>query len=256
MPDLKPWIECHRPNPNGRLRLFCFPYAGGPAQSFRKWQDQLPGSVEVCPIQLPGRWSRLREAPFRRIDRLVQAAAEALRPHMSMPFALFGHSLGALIAFEMARHLRRAGASEPLQLFVSARRAPQLPRASSPIFALPDHEFIEQMRLRYSGIPQEVLDAPDLLELLLPAMRADMEVFDTYQYVPGAPLGCPISVFGGATDPTVGREQLEAWRDQTTAAFSLRILPGGHFFLHSAADLLLVELSGALERLDPTRSSG
>jgi medium-chain acyl-[acyl-carrier-protein] hydrolase len=235
-------------NPQARLRLFCFHYAGGGPLIFRKWPDMLPSFVEVCPVQLPGRGSRLREPHFRQLMPLVEAVAENLQPYFDKPFAFFGHSMGAMISFELTRHLRREQGASPLQLFVSGRRAPQLPDTDPPTYDLPEKEFVEELR-RLNGTPREALEHPELMQLVLPTIRADFSVCQTYVYTPEPPLNCPISAFGGLQDKDVGREKMEGWREQTNASFRLRMLPGDHFFLNTATDLLLHALTRDLAHL-------
>jgi medium-chain acyl-[acyl-carrier-protein] hydrolase len=237
------WILFPRPNPQARLRLFCFPYGGAGASVYRRWPDGLPHSVEVCAIQLPGRESRFRETPFTEIPGLVLTLTEVLSPYLNIPFAFFGHSLGAFVAFEVVRQLRKENAPGPIHLFVSGKRAPHVPHSRPPIYQLPEGEFIEEIRRRYDGIPQVVLQSPDLMQVFLPVLRADFSMNDTYTYVDGKPLECPISCFGGLEDPEVKEEGLLAWRLQTQSSFSLRMIPGGHFFIHSASPSLLRALS-------------
>ena len=202
----------------------------------------MPAGVEVCPLQLPGRERRLPEKAFTRMEPLVEAIASAILPYLDKPFAFFGHSMGGIIGFELARRLRGEYGLKPEQLFVSGRRAPQIPSTKPVTYNLPEDELIEELR-RLNGTPKEVLEHPELLSLLLPVLRADFEVIQTYQYIEGPPLDCPISAFGGLEDADVGRDKLEGWREQTTAAFALRILPGDHFFLHSSRATLLRILS-------------
>src|ERR1700694_2711560 len=151
------WIVRRKPGPHTRRRLFCFPYAGAGASIFRAWPDGLPTDVEVCPVQFPGRGTRLMERPFTRLSPLVEALAQALVPLLDKPFAFFGHSLGALVGFELARQLRRQTGVQPVRLFVSADRAPQIPPRDRPIHALPKGEFLVELR-RLNGIPRKVLE--------------------------------------------------------------------------------------------------
>jgi medium-chain acyl-[acyl-carrier-protein] hydrolase len=232
------WIACRKPNPQARLRLFCFPYAGSGASIFRTWSDGLPADVEVCPVQFPGRGTRLMETPFTQLSPLVQAVAQALVPLLDKPFAFFGHSLGALVGFELARQLRRQSGVQPVRLFVSADRAPQIPRRDRPIHALPEGEFLEELR-RLNGIPGKVLEEVELMQIMLPVLRADFAVYETYGYATEPPLNCPISTFGGLQDHRVSRGDLEAWRDQTSGSFSLRMFSGDHFFWNTTQPLLL-----------------
>ena len=239
------WIAFRNPNPRARLRLFCFPYAGTGASIFRTWSDGLPADVEICPVQFPGRGTRLMETPFTQLLPLVQALAQALVPLLDKPFAFFGHSLGALVGFELARQLRRQSGVQPVHLFVSADRAPQIPQRDRPIHALPEREFLVELR-RLNGIPGKVLEEADLMQIMLPILRADFAVYETYVYSTEPPLKCPISIFGGLQDHRVSRSDLEAWRDQTSVSFSLRMFPGDHFFLNTTQPLLLQVLSQEL----------
>jgi surfactin synthase thioesterase subunit len=233
------WFSGGQPNPAARLRLFCFPYAGLGTSAFRGWSGALGPDVDVCPVQLPGRESRQAEPPFTRIEPLADAAAAALAPHLDVPFALLGHSMGGLIAFELARRLDAA----PRHLFVSARRAPHLPERLPPIAHLPNGQFVEAVQRRYAGIPAAVAESPDLLELLLPRLRADFEVLETYAYAASDPVACPISVFGGLEDATVTASDLDAWRAHTSGRLRTRMLPGPHLFLQGQRDAMLAAVA-------------
>ncbi|MFH5232881.1 thioesterase II family protein [Antrihabitans spumae] len=234
-------------NSEAALRLFCFSYAGGGSTIFRSWNERFAGHVEVCAVQLPGRESRAGQPAYRRLSSLIDDLHVAIEPLLDRPFALFGHSMGALVAFELARQLRRAGGPQPEQLLLSAFRAPQLPNPNIRIFHLPD-EVLKTV-LAKDGTPQEVLQNDELMKALLPTLRADFEVCETYDYVDEAPLAVPMAVFGGLHDVRVGRADLELWSAQAGADFDLTMLPGSHFFIHSAQDLLLAQLSTRLEAL-------
>lgn len=246
--QLNTWIGCPKPNPLAQMRLFCFPYAGGTATIYRNWPDLIVGSVEVCVIHLPGRAGRLQEPPFTRLLSLVPEIAPAIRPFLDKPYAFFGHSMGALISFELARQLRNDRAPAPVQLFLSGRSAPHLPDVDPRTFDLPETEFIDELR-RLNGTPKEVLEHPELMHLMIPLLRADFSVCQTYEYEPGPPLDTPLTVFGGLQDYEVPREHLEGWRQHTNSAFKLRMLPGDHFFLNSQQPLLLKTLSQELSAL-------
>lgn len=241
------WVTCPKPNPQAKLRLFCFHYAGGGALSFRTWSKSLPPYVEVCPIELPGRGIRLKEPPFNQLDPLIQALEKALLPSLNKPFAFFGHSMGALVSFEIARRLRTEHRLSPVHMFVSGRRAPQIPEKDPPIHALPEPEFLKELR-RYNGTPEEVLNNAELMQLLLPTLRADFAVIEAYVYASSSPLDCPITAWGGLQDWKASCDDLEAWREQTNATFSLQMFPGDHFFLHSAQSLLLQSLCRELHQ--------
>lgn len=233
-----PWLYTINPGAGAALQLLCFPYAGGGAMIYRDWARGLPAGCKVTAVQLPGRGPRIREVPVTALPQLIEELAPAVLPHLKAPFVFFGHSMGAVISFELARRLRREGARGPLKLFVSGAPAPQSFGTREPLHALPHEELVEELK-RLNGTPREVLEHPELLELMLPLLRADFSICDTYEYEDGAPLDCPITVFGGLDDTSVTREGLEGWREQTSAAFTLRMLPGDHFFLHSAQAGLL-----------------
>jgi medium-chain acyl-[acyl-carrier-protein] hydrolase len=247
------WIPRLRSTGETRVRLFCFPYAGGAAAVFREWAPALPPTVEVCPIQLPGRGSRFREPPFRRLADLVPAALEALRACFDRPFALFGHSMGALVAYELTRELRRRGAPLPVLLIVSGHEAPHRQPPLPPMAHLPDPELIEEVRRRYDGIPEEVLAEPELLELLVPVLRADMTVLESHGHVAEAPLPCALSCFAGEGDRHLSREDLEGWREHTLGSFRLRVFPGGHFFIDDSRNAVLASIA---EDLGPWLAPG
>ena len=239
------WISFRKPGPKSRLRLFCFPSAGAGALIFRTWSDRLPADVDVCPVQLPGRGARLMERPFTRLSPLVEALAQGLAPLLDMPFAFFGHSLGTLVSFELARRIRKQYGVHPVRLFVSAGHAPQIPYRDPSIDTLPDKEFLAELR-RLNGTPSELLDHEELMEIMLPILRADFALYETYVYSIEPPLNCPISAFGGLQDRRVSDSDLEAWRAQTSVSFSLQMFPGDHFFLKQP--LLLRALSDELQR--------
>ncbi len=242
------WVIRPRPRPRARLRLFCFPYAGGGASIYRAWAGELPQEIEVCAVQLPGRETRLDEQPFDRLPPLVEALALSLEPHLNPPFAFFGHSMGALISFELARRLRALNRPAPAHLFVSGRIAPQLQRRRPPVHALPEPEFVEQVQ-RLNGTPDAVLQHKELRELVLPLLRADFAINETYGYSSEPPLACPISAFGGLEDDRATQEELAAWQLQTRDAWALHMFPGDHFFLRSTQAALLQALSHDLRRL-------
>lgn len=226
------WIIRTRPNPQARLRLFCFPYAGGSAATYRRWPDIFPQSIEVCAVQLPGRGSRLHEPAFASAEALVPVLADALAPHLNGPVAFFGHSMGAIIAFELARYLRAERKRDLTHLFVSGRRAPQIKLDEAVTYDLPEPEFIEAIR-DLNGTPKEVFEHTELLQLMIPLLRADFAFCQTYEYSPQPPFEFPITVLGGVEDDKVSPEHLEAWREQTTGSFSLEMLPGDHFFINA-----------------------
>ena len=234
------------PNERAKIRLFCFPYAGGTNLIFRTWGRTLGPSIAVCPAHLPGRERRLTEKPYTCAQSLVEAAAEAIIPHLDLPFAFFGHSMGALISFELARHLRRLDMPPPAHICVSGRGAPQLGVREPVTYNLPEKEFAEELR-RLNGTPREVLEHQELMELMIPLLRADFEVCQTYRYTQEPALDCPITAFGGWYDYEVSGEMVGAWREQTTRSFRLCMMPGDHFFVNSAQERILGILSQELQ---------
>jgi medium-chain acyl-[acyl-carrier-protein] hydrolase len=242
------WLFGKAPDPQARFRLFCVPYAGSGASVFRNWSRALPANVEVCPVELPGRGTRRTEPPFTQLGPLVEAASGALAEYFDRPFAFFGHSMGALISYELARHLGRSQGPQPVHLFVSGCPAPELADFEV-TYHLPEPEFLEELR-RLDGTPKDIFEHPELLELLLPLLRADFEAFQTYVFVPsGPPLDCGITAFGGSHDHMVNSVQLAGWRNHTTSSFSAKIFEGDHFFLHKTPTLVLEALSEELRRL-------
>ena len=231
------WL-LRKPISNPSMRLFCLPYAGGGASVYRSWQEAFPAGIEVCGVQLPGREGRVNEAPVTTLAALVPALSDALREWLDRPFALFGHSMGALIAFELARHLQMSGGPVPAVLFASAHHAPHLPRGTARLATLPDPALMEQVRAM-GGTPQELLDNRELLELILPVLRADFSMCESYAYQDGPRLALPIEVFGGLDDRTVTHGELTPWSAHTGSRFRIRMLPGNHFFIHAARPLLL-----------------
>jgi medium-chain acyl-[acyl-carrier-protein] hydrolase len=225
------WIPYRRPNRYPRLRLFCFPYAGGSASVFRAWVNSFPQEIDICPIQYPGREKRIIESPFTSIEPLIDELANVLLPELDIPFAFFGHSLGALISFELARRLQRKGIS-PVQLFVSSYHAPGIAKRKAPMHLLPDTEFVERLR-EYNGTPDAVLQNSELMKVLLPTLRADFALHETYVYSSGVPLTCPISAFGGIKDLEVKSNDLKLWKEQTIDSFKLQMFQGDHFYIHN-----------------------
>jgi surfactin synthase thioesterase subunit len=236
--------------------LFCFPYAGRGASIFRTWKHHLPSEVDLYPVQIPGREGRLADPPFVRVAPLVEELSATLSPHFDLPFAFFGHSMGALIAFELARLLRRQKRPSPVQLFVSGHRAPQLPLLRTRLHDLPEPALLQELR-QLKGTSDQILGNSELMSILLPTLRADLALCESYRYRTEDPLDCPITVFGGLQDGAVSAQDHAAWIGQTRRSFTLHMFDGDHFFLHSAKVPFLSTLSEKLQRLlcDSHRSS-
>ena len=241
------WLMRWPSSSQPRLRLICLPYAGGAASVYAPWRAHMPGGVELCSVQLPGRERRLREAPIDSMETLITVLTRALEPFLDRPFALFGHSMGSLIAFELAHRLRVEGLPGPLHLFLSAMYAPAQLRQRPQLHELPDSELMDAVRT-LSGTPQLVLDNRELMQAMLPALRADFRLIETYRYRQQARLRCPLSLCGGKDD-RITRRDLAAWRSEVASSFCLRLFPGDHFYLQSNPEALLRFLVHELELL-------
>jgi len=243
-----PWLLCPKPSQQAALRLFCFPYSGASASAYYDWASVLPASVELHSIQLPGRANRLTEPRLTDIEPVVEAITVALTPLLDKPFVFFGHSLGAAMIFEVARSLRRRGPSEPDALFVSGHGAPQVSDDSPQMHNQPDPELVESLQ-RLNGMAPEILDNAELMQLILPILRADLTISETYVYHAEEPLSSQIFAYGGLQDRNVSRDDLDAWREQTRTDFRLRMFPGDHFYLNVSKQLLLQALARDLDQI-------
>ncbi|MBK8323392.1 MAG: thioesterase [Betaproteobacteria bacterium] len=243
------WLQSFSPNPQASVRLFCFAHAGGGAAAYRLWHRGLPGQVEVCAIQLPGRANRFREPALRSIPAIVEGLLPSVLPQLDRPYAFFGHSMGSMIAFALAHELVQRGAPVPAHLFMSGRRGPRVPDTEPPLHALSDADFVSELLRRYGGIPAEVLAEPELMDLLLPSLRADIHALETYRPHGRSPLPCPVTAYGGAEDSLNPPEHLDAWRGETGAAFRARTFAGGHFYLEAKRDELLADIAETLRAM-------
>jgi medium-chain acyl-[acyl-carrier-protein] hydrolase len=241
------WIQRRVRRPSSRCRLFCFPYAGGSAQMYWEWSDALPDDVEVCAIQLPGRGPRFRETPVDDVGVAVSVLAAAVRPYLDRPFAMFGHSMGAILAYETARRVTAEFGSAPDHLFISGHRAPHLPPRRPSIHQLADEAFIAGVRA-LNGTPAEFFDDPELVTLCLSMLRADFRLVESYAELAGERLSCPLLALGGDLDPTVPAADLAAWRSATSGPFRSILFPGDHFYVRTARTSLIACLRHELAR--------
>lgn len=239
--NLNDWIRCPKPNPEAKLKLFCFPCAGGTTSAYSKWHNYLPQEIEINLIQLPGRSHRIEEPPFTDFLPLINTLTSELKPYLNKPFAFFGHSMGATLAFEISRQLRREHHLIPTHLFAAACPAPHS-RIKTFIHKLPETEFIAELQHRYNAIPQSILNNKELMQIFLPCLRADFTMIETYTYVLEKPLDCPITVFGGLQDKAININDLEYWRVETNEIFNLEMFTGGHFFLQDHQSSFLQSL--------------
>jgi medium-chain acyl-[acyl-carrier-protein] hydrolase len=239
------WVTCPFPQPHALSRIFCLPFAGGGATAFRGWSKLLGTTIEVCPIQLPGRESRFSEPAFTEAQALAQVLARQLQPFTDKPFAIYGHSMGALVAFELTRVLQAERFAMPHALILGAHRAAHLPRTRETFYCLDDKTFIEKLQ-RFGGFPEEVLASEELMQLLTPTLKADFTLCDTYVYADQAPLSCPIHVFLGATDKEAPFEVMEAWHQHSSVHTQLHVFQAGHFFIRSDLERVIDTLKSIL----------
>ena len=241
-----PWLTCLGTVADAAATLVCLPYAGGSSIQFRTWPPALGPDVAVLAVELPGRGRRWRDAPQTQLRPLVASIAAALLGHVRRPLALYGHSMGALLAFELALELRRLGV-RPSCLLLSGRAAPLAPLAAQPLHLLGDDEFVAAVA-RFGGLPRQVLEDAELRELVLPILRADFMLCETHRHAPEPPLDMPIVAFAGEDDELASPARMAGWRDETRGGFSLEILPGGHFFVAQHEPRLLAAITAALTR--------
>jgi medium-chain acyl-[acyl-carrier-protein] hydrolase len=236
--------------PDARIRLFCFPFAGGGMSAFNSWGAVLGVTTELWGVQMPGREDRLLDPPLTRVRDALDVLVPAMLPCLDRPFAFFGHSMGAILCVELARALQRMNAPRPRHVFVSACQPLHRREVSEPyLHELPDDALVDELR-RMDGTPEQVLASPELMALLLPTFRADLALIETYHYLPGPALACPLSAFGGVEDPEVSPEDLAGWAELTTGAFDAQVFRGGHFYITANRDALL---EGIERRLSPSR---
>lgn len=244
--SLRPWIVCPRPRASASLRLFCFPRAGAGVSAFRGWAEDSHPQMEIAIIQSPGREARLAEPPVTSMAELVCSAAKAISAMQDRPFAFYGHSLGGKVAFETARELRRRGLALPLHLFVAACSGPAIPWVHAPLRELDDVALLREIQKRYGGVPEAIVEDPELRTLLTPALRADMSIVETYRYQAEQPLPVPVSCFCGDGDWMTPEEEARDWQKHTSAEFWLQLFGGDHFFPAQVHSKLLDQIASDL----------
>ncbi len=231
-----------------KIRLFCFPSAGAGAVSYRTWLGGLSPHIELVPVELPGRGGRFDEPPFHAWPPLVDAATQAIRPLLDLPFAFFGHSMGAKVAYAVTRALAEQGPL-PSLLVVSASCAPHIKRQSAARSTFTDDALVAELR-RLGGTPSGILESPDMLELFLPVVRADFELVDSFFVAKGSPVDVPLAAFAGTRDPEVPPRHVEAWESHTSRDFTFEEVDGGHFYLESARERIFERIRRAFPQLD------
>lgn len=227
------------------VRLLCLPHAGAGASVFRSWGRGLPPAIGVCPVQPPGRERRRAERPFSQVRPLARELAGQVVSSVATPYAIFGHSTGALASFELAREIRRLGAPAPVHLFVAGRRAPQLPIRRTDLARISPADVAALLR-ELGGTPPDLLADAELLAAMQPLLAADFEVNENYEFAPEDPLSVPITAFAGTRDTGADVTMMSAWREQTTAEFAIHALAGGHFAIIDHAETVHAAIAAAL----------
>jgi len=237
------WLRHYHPAPGANHRLVCFPHAGGAATYFRPVSAALSPRIDVAAVQYPGRQDRRAEPPVTSIGELADLVTARLRPRLDRPTAFFGHSMGAVLAFEVARRLEADGHALTA-LFVSGRRAPCRTRVETS-HLLSDDQLLAEIR-GLSGTDASLLADDEIARMILPALRGDYRAAETYRYPPGPDVSCPVHALTGADDPKVTVDEARAWSAHTSASFALRVFPGGHFYLNDHVPEILAVISDQL----------
>lgn len=242
------WFHAERPNHQSSFKLFCFPYAGGGSAVFRAWCDELPKKVEVVSIRLPGRENRIDESPLGSLDCLVEALYENIISLLDKPYAFFGHSNGALICYKLALRLQRSRFSGvPKLLILSAKCPPHVMSKKENLSLLPDDEFLAKLS-ELNGTPKELLENREMMDLLLPMLRADFSLGENLDFEPDVILKCPATVFYSRED-NISFQKITAWQDLFSEKISFHEFSGGHFFIHEQRAQLLAVLSEELNKI-------
>ena len=242
--ERSPWFLVPNPNPQAAWRLFCLPFAGGGASTYRPWGRALAAHpVEVCAVQPPGRENRIIEEPCTTMPALVEEIAQAMQPLLDRPYALFGHSMGATVAFELSHTLHQRGLPMPRHLFAAGALAPDADDPDEPLHRIVgDDAFVTAVARRFGGVPQEVLEHAELRALIAPALRADLAIHETRRHIPRGPLEVDITAYGGVHDHKVSAKALQRWGIHTARRFTWRLFDGGHFFVQDAHTAVLTDL--------------
>ena len=243
--SITPWLTCYLPRPEAGIRLFCFPHGGGGPQSYKNWAEKLPETIEVFSLNFPGRGSRRREPAIHDMEKLAESITEAVSSYIDKPFAFFGHSVGALVAYETAGKMKEKGLPSPVRLLVSAHKVPHESRETDPMYNLSDEELVEKI-IELGLVPEETLENRELVDFILPPLKADFEVSETYSFKGRDPLETSITALGGKKDPLLTPEDLKNWDSYTKGNFTWKVFDGDHFYTESHTKILLDEISRLL----------
>ena len=241
------WFFLSPSDEDMRVRLFCFPCAGYGAAMYRIWQRQAPSWLEIVPVQPPGRANRLREMPLDNFEGLTNSILPELTTLLDKPYAFFGHSMGAIFASELAAAILERDLKAPMHLFLSSRQPPNMPSPVGSLSHLDDAAFVEEVNRRYGGIPREIIEAPEVLEMLLPTLRADIRTLERIDKSDPREFPIAISALGGTTDALVPENLLAGWASWTKIDFQLRLFEGGHFYLENQLPALMLHIQEVLE---------
>lgn len=243
------WLSFPNSNTEADLRLFCFPYAGGGAHIFHPWQEKMSSRIEICTVQMPGRGARFTDKPHSDYKTVINELVPVMSGFMDKPYALFGHSMGTLLAYELAQAMQSRGLPQPVHLFVAGRRAMHIGPFGELTHELTDEFLIGRLR-KLKGTPDEVLDNRELMNLILPAIRADFKLCDSYRYNERhQKLTVDITAFEGVNDFKAQGADISAWQELTLGNFQSRQLPGDHFFIHSSEQALVRLIDDELSNL-------
>ncbi len=242
------WITRPKIINNPKLRLFCFPYAGSSAMvTYKFLVDALPDNVEVCPVEFPGRGARMTEALIDDIELVVNDLKKSFENFKDVPFAFLGHSMGALVSYELSLKLKKDNLQMPYKLYLSAHRGPQLARCGKIMHTLNSEDFLDEL-VAMNGIAKELLEHKELLDLMLPIIRNDYKLCETYKYSNNVKLDIPFHVFGGDLDKDINHESLTAWEQLTEHSFDLDIIHGDHFFIIKEKETFLERFIPLIEK--------
>lgn len=236
-----PWLMCYEKRACPQIKLICLPYGGGSAELYRRWSRHLGPEIEIHAVELPGHGVRMSEPPMTRLEELVAELTCAIRPLLGIPYAIFGHSVGAAIAHELTRSIVGQMGLRPRRLFLSGHAAPHVPSLLPRMHPLSDDQFLREIE-RIGGTPKEVFATPELVQVFLPILRADFELIETFEFISKGPLDCGLTILGGSQDPHVEPARLDEWRRYTTGDFRAQVCSGDHFFPWSSLPMVAKQI--------------